>query len=67
MKENLKALIIGQGLIVLRPRKIYVLLAISNRLAALVCDFRCKGSVLLCYCLVDQICYGSSLCYKELV
>jgi hypothetical protein len=43
------------------------LLAIRNRLAVLVCNLRCKGSDLLCYCLVDLICYGGSLCYKELV
>jgi hypothetical protein len=44
-----------------------MLLAAHNRLAVLVRDPRCEGSTLLCFCLVDLICYGSSLFYEELV
>jgi hypothetical protein len=39
----------------------------DNRLAALVRDPRCKGSTLLCSRLVDLICYGNSLYYKNSV
>jgi hypothetical protein len=47
--------------------RLFVLLVVCNRLAVLVRDFGCKGSTLLYYHLVDLICYGSSLHYKNSV